>query len=372
MTAEERMESQCEAHGAHSDAYATHEAHLQEEAHTRTHMGAEGAYECPHCHRIFRTQQSLAAHLRFCRRRGEDTPSPTGEGAEGTEETHIEEEEALERAERAESPFEPILEPREVLKLTLQQAQRWGLTQECLQLLLDESESRGEAGLSPSELHEILSSFSKDFTGLRDKRLIHFIVKKYERRLREEEAKAHRYGLPYYATSTPLEGRSEWWRSPSPQPYSQPWNPSPTWRGSASPPYAPPPRFDRVNDPYVSHLESEIQEFKERVKTLEEELKKAEYESLEARIDMLEKRVEEKLNNAVELKKVEIQREGLEMFRDMQRSLSRKLDKVIDLLISLGKGEKIVNVRNEIPEYEEVEGEENFEDYLPPEFIEEG
>ena len=364
---EEEIEriAQCEAHRAHSDAYATHEAHLMHKAHGEAHV-------CPHCGRSFPTQQGLAAHLRFCRRRGEDTPSP---GEEGAEEAHTWEEETLEHAEHEEEleyPFERVRSPRELLSEVLSQAERWGLKPQARRFIIDQAEE----GISPSELYTLLNRLSQSFTGL-PKELTPYLVRRFEKAVEEERRKAMELGEPYYyPSSTPLE-RSDWWRSPSPQPYSQTWNPSPSpsgWRGSASPPYSPPPsRYAHGGeDPFLRHLQNEVEEYKSKLQTLEEELRRTEYENLEARLDMLEKRVEEKLNNAVELKKVEIQRDGLEMFRDMQRSLSRKLDKIIDLLISLGKGEKIVKVRNEIPEYEEVEGEEDFEDYLPPEFVEEG
>ena len=73
---EEEIEriAQCEAHRAHSDAYATHEAHLMHKAHGEAHV-------CPHCGRSFPTQQGLAAHLRFCRRRGR-IPPPLGRRAQ--------------------------------------------------------------------------------------------------------------------------------------------------------------------------------------------------------------------------------------------------------------------------------------------------
>ena len=60
------------------------------------------------------------------------------------------------------------------------------------------------------------------------------------------------------------------------------------------------------------------------------------------------------------------------MIKDIQKGLSRKLDKIIDLLIALGKGEEVVKVKKEPPELEEEEeGSISFEELLPPEFVEE-
>ena len=95
-------------------------------------------------------------------------------------------------------PYETPKPPSEVLKEVLTQAKKYGITDECIEFIVDEARLMGR--LEPTELHGMLSQMAKTFTGLKDERIIPHIVRRYVARIEEEEEKARRSSAVYYPT----------------------------------------------------------------------------------------------------------------------------------------------------------------------------
>jgi len=137
-----------------------------------------------------------------------------------------------------------------------------------------------------------------------------------------------------------------------------------------SPPPSPPPSSDSE---ILRGFQEQLEKLREQYDSLKTELHRKEIENLQSEVERLRKELKEKLENSIGLKQIEVQREGLQMIKDIQKSVSRKLDRILEVLIALGRG-KPPKVETEIPEYEPVEeyDETKWEEYLPEEFIDEG
>ena len=323
------------------------EAELEAE---HSSAGAEHArsFKCPICHKEFTSEMALRGHLRVHGGLGGDTPRGRGEASEGAGK-------APEHVEHI-PPYEPIKTPIEILREVLEQSKRWGLRGEAIEFIVSEAETTGF--MQPTDLHNLLNELSRKFTGIQDPRIIPHIVRRYATALMREQERAKSIGETWYWPTISSEG---WGRSPS---YTPPSAPSP-WRGSMSPPYTPPPasiRYDNradYRDEFISYLKEEVSNLRSEVERLREERMQAELEGLRGEIERLRREMEEKIGS-------DFQKYALDRIDNRIEKVGDRLERVI---IGIGTGKW--RIESKPPELEEVEDKASFEDYLPPEYVEE-
>lgn len=144
-------------------------------------MAEQEEFKCPHCDFVAKSQGALSTHILHKHER--KAPEETAPQPKEKQKLRI---------------FEEPIPPTELL---IEVLRKFGIREECIDFIADESRASG--GLHPIVLHQMLDEFSQKFTGIDDKKIIPYIVKRYDARLAEEQNKAREMKVHYIYPSRP-------------------------------------------------------------------------------------------------------------------------------------------------------------------------
>ena len=101
-----------------------------------------------------------------------------------------------------------------------------------------------------------------------------------------------------------------------------------------SPIHAPP--SNSLDSEIIKSFQEEIRSLREQYESLKEELGRKDIESLKSEVERLRSELEDSVNLKLGLKQLEIQERGVKIIESLQQGVSRKLDRILQLLIKLG------------------------------------